>query len=136
MFDNLNYLALLACGVAAMVIGYLWYGMMMFGKTWMKEVGITQTDAKDGMKNMPKTYGLMFVGALVQAYVLSVFIGLAGAVDYVAAAQVAFWAWLGFVVTIRLSDVLFEKKSTSLFGINVGYTLITMIVMSAILVTL
>src|SRR3989338_3739619 len=136
MFDNLNYLALLACGVAAMVIGYLWYGMMMFGKTWMKEVGITQTDAKDGMKNMPKTYGLMFVGALVQAYVLSVFIGLADAVDYVAAAQVAFWAWLGFVVTIRLSDVLFEKKSTTLFGINVGYTLITMIVMSAILVTL
>jgi len=135
MFENINYVEILASGVAAMVVGFLWYGPVL-GKLWQKESGVTAAKIEAGKKEMPKTYGLMFIAALVQAYVLAMLISLAGATDMMSAATVAFWAWLGFVATVRLSDVLFEGKSTTLFGINVGYTLVTLIVMSAIIVTL
>jgi hypothetical protein len=78
----------------------------------------------------------MFVAALVQACVLAMFINIAGAFDIMSGAIVAFWVWFGFVATVRLSDVLFEKKSPTLFGINTGYTLVTFVVMSAVIVTL
>ena len=135
MFENLNYIALLASGAASMVVGYVWYGAL-FGKSWMKESGITQAKIEAGKKEMPKTYGMMFIGSLITAYVLSVFIGLAGATDIMSAAQVAFWAWLGFVATVMLGGTLFEGKSWTLFALNAGYNLVIFVVMSAILVSL
>ncbi len=135
MFENINYIELLAAGVGAMVVGYLWYGPL-FGKAWMKESGVTQAKVDAGKKEMPKTYGMMFMGSLVTAYVLSVFMGLAGAFDYMSAATVAFWAWLGFVATVMLGSVLFEGRSWNYLGINAGYNLVNMVVMSAVLVTL
>ena len=135
MFENINYVELLASGVAAMVIGYAWYGPL-FGKIWMKESGVTQAKIEAGKKDMPKTYSLMFISALLQAFVLSVIIGLSGATDIMSAATVALWVWLGFVATVKFSDVLFEGKSQTLFGINTGYTLVTLVVMSALIVSL
>ena len=135
MFENINYIELLASGVAAMVIGYAWYGPV-FGKSWMKESGVTAAKIEAGKKDMPKTYGLMFLSSLLQAFVLSVIIGLSGVADIMSAATVALWVWLGFVATVKFSDVLFEGKSQTLFGINAGYTLVTLVVMSAIIVSL
>lgn len=131
----MNYIELIVAGVASMVVGFVWYGPL-FGKMWMKESGVTQAKIDAGKKEMPKTYGMMFVGSLITAYVLSVFIGLAGAADYMSAATVAFWAWLGFVATVMLGSVLFEGRSWNYFGINAGYNLVNMVVMSAVLVTL
>ena len=135
MFENINYIELLVAGVASMVVGYAWYGPL-FGKAWMKESGVTQAKIDAGKKEMPKTYGMMFVGSVITAYVLSVFIGLAGATDYMSAATVAFWAWLGFVATVMLGNVLFEGRSWNYLGINAGYNLVNMVVMSAVLVML
>ena len=136
MFENMNYVELLAAGVGAMVVGFGWYSMQAFGKPWMKAVGLTQSDLKEGMKDAPKMYGLMFVGALVQAFVLSILIGVMGAADYMSAATVAFWTWLGFVVPVVMGAVLFERRSWTYYGVTVGYQLVNMIVMSAVLVTL
>ena len=135
MFENINYIELLVAGVASMVVGYAWYGPL-FGKAWMKESGVTQAKIDAGKKEMPKTYGMMFVGSVITAYVLSVFIGLVGATDYMSAATVAFWAWLGFVATVMLGNVLFEGRSWNYLGINAGYNLVNMVVMSAVLVML
>ncbi len=134
MMENINYIALLACGVGAMVVGFVWYSMSVFGKPWMKAAGVK--DMKPDNSEMPKTYGLMFIGALVQAYVLSVVINTFGASDYMAGATGAFWLWLGFVAPVVLGNVLFEKKSWTYFGITAGYQLVNMLVMSAILITL
>jgi hypothetical protein len=136
MFENINYIELLACGVAAMVVGFFWYGNMLFGKMWQKEAHVSDADIKAGQKEAPKMYGLMFVGALIQAFVLSIILDFAQAFDLMSGVQVAFWVWLGFIATTRMADVLFERKSTTLFGINVGYSLVTLVVMSAIIVSL
>lgn len=136
MFENINYIELIGAGVAAMVVGFVWYSKTVFGKQWMKEVGITEAQAKAGSKNVLGMYAPMYIGAIVQAFVLSVLISVFGANDYMSAATVAFWAWLGFVTPVVMGSVLFERKSWTYFAITVGYQLANMIAMSAIIIAL
>ena len=42
---NVNYLAVIAATVSAMVLGSLWYGPIL-GKQWMKETKMTDEDIK------------------------------------------------------------------------------------------
>lgn len=134
-----NYWAVLLCGVAAMALGTLWYGPL-FGKQWMVMIGMTEADmeaAKKDPSGMYKSYGVMFVGALVMAFVLSRGITFGNA--YLGSSGIgtalisAFWFWAGFVAPVMLGPVLWEKKPWTLWGINAGYYLVLMLVMAAIL---
>ena len=70
---HVNYLAVLLCGVAAMIIGYLWYGPL-FGKEWRSLVGMTDEKMKKATNSMFSNYAAMFLSALVMAYVLAHFV--------------------------------------------------------------
>lgn len=132
---DVNYLSVLIAAVAAMVIGFLWYGPI-FGKAWMKEMKFSEADKKKAkQKGMGKYYFINFVGALVTAYVLAHFIGFLALSSFSDAFQLAFWTWLGFFAAATLlGGVLWEGKSWKLFLINAGYWLVNLIVMGWILV--
>jgi hypothetical protein len=116
-----------------MVIGFLWYGPL-FGKMWQKLSGISDADIKKAGSNMPMLYGTMFLATLVTAYVLSHFQQAGGAMDMMDGAMIGFWAWLGFVATTMLTNVLFDKKPFNLYLLNAGYQLVSLVVMGALLV--
>ena len=128
----INFWAVLVAAVGSMVVGSVWYGPL-FGKQWMKLSGLTEKDLEAGKKDMPKTYGLMYVSSLVMACVLGVFLSNLGITDMAGGAMVGFWAWLGFVATVMFGTVLFEKKSMNLYFLNAAYQLVTLVVMGAIL---
>ncbi len=128
----INYLAVLAAAVVNMVLGYAWYGPL-FGKMWMKLTGRTKESMEKDKKDMPKVMISMFVGALVMAYVLAHFVIIGQAGDAMSGAMVGFWAWLGFVATTMLQDVLYEKKNSQLAAINLGYNLVVLVINGAIL---
>ncbi len=86
-----------------------------------------------GAEGMGKTYAWTFVGSLVTAAVLGKFVGTMGATSIGAGAAVGFWAWLGFVATVTLGSVLYEKRSFSLYALNNGYQLVALVVMGAVL---
>lgn len=73
--ENIN-LAVLVSVIVSMIVGSIWYGPV-FGKKWMKLVGVTKEDMEKGKKEMQKTYGMMFAGSLVTSFVLAVTIGMA-----------------------------------------------------------
>ncbi|OGE73879.1 MAG: hypothetical protein A3I07_00060 [Candidatus Doudnabacteria bacterium RIFCSPLOWO2_02_FULL_42_9] len=134
-----NYWAILACGVASMIIGSIWYGPL-FGKIWAKLSGWDNLDTakRDEMKKgMMKSYALAFIGALVMAYVLShhtVFAGTYLKTEGISAGlQSGFWVWLGFVVPVTMSDVLWGAKSWKLWSINTFYFLVQLLVFGLIL---
>jgi hypothetical protein len=131
----MNYLAIMLSGVAAMIVGYVWYGPL-FGKPWMKLVGMTKEKMEAAKKDMPKSYGMMFVGALVLAYVLAWLLNRTDAMSMADGLLLGFLVWLGLIATYALSSVLFENKPWKLYAINVGYYLVTILVMVIILVTL
>lgn len=131
-----NYVALLVASLASFVIGMLWYGPL-FGKRWMKEMGISEKSAKksgkEGCVSMQQALAGNFVATLVMAYVLSMFLGFTQATTAYAGAVVGLWLWLGFVATTAINESLFGGKSLTLYVINSLNVLVSMLTMGAIL---
>ena len=134
---EVNYLAVLVAGVAAMAVGFLWYGQMMFGKSWMRLMGYTKESMEKAKKEMGKTYAMSFVFTLVMAYVLTHVMAMSqnffGYGDMMTGLSSGFWMWLGFVMPVQATDVLFGGKKWKLFGINTGYQLVSLLVMGVVL---
>ncbi len=61
-----NYLAILGAAFIPMVMGFIWYGPMLFQKAWMKEMNFTQKDVEGS--NMLLIFGLSFVFSLLIAF--------------------------------------------------------------------
>ncbi len=129
---SINYLAVLVAAIVNMALGFVWYGPLL-GKQWMKASGRTKESMKKEKKDMPMMMGSMFIGALIMAYVLAIFIGLTGALTLSAGLMIALLAWFGFIATTMLQDVLYEKKNKQLATINLGYNLVALLVNGALL---
>lgn len=132
---SVNLMAVIAAAVANMIVGFIWYSMPVFGKPWMKLLGMTKDDLEKAKKSMGPKYGVMVIASLVMAYVLAHILAIANVgTDLAMALQGAFWVWLGFVATIGLNGVIFENRPINLYLINVGYYLVSLLVMSAVLI--
>lgn len=133
-----NYVSVLGAAVFSMVLGSVWYGPLL-GSAWMKEMGYKSGKTmQDAMKkSMGMTYGLMFVGSLVMAWVLShsmVFSGMFMKTDGISTGlMTGFFSWLGFVAPTSLGTVLWDGKSWKLWKINAGYYLLSLLGMGFIL---
>ncbi len=139
MMVHINYVAVLVAGMAAWIVGAVWYSAL-FGKAWMKIMGADKLDKaaieqmrKDGMTYM----AVIFLASLLGAYVLARFIGWLGMTTAVGGMRVAFLAWLGFAVPESLGDAMFSGKDRSLVwpmaGIRIGHYLVGFLVMGAII---
>ena len=136
---DVNYLAILASAVAAMVLGFLWYGPL-FGKIWSELMGwgvMTPEKMAEMQKKARPAYAISFVGALAMAYVLahalifaSAYLNSSGVTAGLAA---GFWNWLGFIAPVTVGVVLWDGKPWKLWFINAGYYLVQLLMMGTIL---
>ncbi len=134
-----NYFAIVVATVINTVLGFIWYGPLL-GKPWIKEMGFTEEHMRRAQeKGMAQSYILMIIGALLLNYVLAYWILVGeqafGTLDVQMAMTAAFWAWLGFIATTMLGQVLWENKSWKLYAINIGYYLVSLEI-AAIIITL
>lgn len=130
----INYWATMVSAICFMVLGALWYSPVMFGKLWMKVVGLTEEELKEASSSgMGLAYGLMFVSAFVMSYILGHFVDYTNSVDAVLGAQTGFWIWMGFVAPVTLQSKIFENKKWTLWLLNNGYNLTGLIIMGVIL---
>lgn len=132
-----NYWAILVCGVASMVVGFLWYGPL-FGKTWMKIMGVEHMTAelKERMrKAMWGMYALQFALSLITAWVLSIHI--VNWTSPASAVGIAVCSWFGFVMTTTASGALWSGKTPKMawkmFFISASAQLVTFIVIGLII---
>ncbi len=133
---EINYWAILACGVLSMVLGALWYGPI-FGKAWMKVIRATDMDLakrKEMQRRAAPLYAVTFVLALFQAFVMAWYIASltsSGALDH------AVWLWAGFVIPTVAAGSMWNNDSKEVswarFGIQAGYYLVLFIVFGLIL---
>ncbi len=136
MMLEINYLAILACGVAAMVLGFIWFGPL-FGKQWMKLMNLgaqTPEEIKKAQKGMIPAYVLTFVLALFQAWVLSYYIK--GWTDASGLTN-ALWIWAAFVIPTVFGATMWNGSSNkvawSRFAIQGGNYLVLFIIFGLIL---
>jgi len=129
----INYIAVFVSALIPMVLGFFWYGPM-FGKQWAHLAGVS---VEKMQKAPPLNYTIMFVGALVMAFVLDHGIIFAATYFFTGGIsiglQVGVLSALGFVAPASLGVVLWEGKSWKLWAINVGYYLVVLCLMGAVL---
>ena len=130
---EVNYVAVLIAAIVSIVVGFVWY-TVLFGKQWTKLMGFTKESMEQAKKGMGKTYSISFVLGLVTAYVLFHVMAMSeayfGNPPVTTGLMTAFWSWLGFVMPVQATDVLFGgKKSWKLFWINTGYQLASLLAM-------
>jgi hypothetical protein len=134
---EVNYIAVLVAGVAAMAVGFLWYGPMLFGKPWMKLMGYTKESMESAKKEMGKTYTISFIFTLISAYILSHVMAFSenfyGYSQVMTGITSAFSMWFGFVMPVQATDALFGGKKWKLFYINTGYQLASLLAMGVVI---
>jgi Na+/proline symporter len=140
MHAHVNYPAVLAAAIAAMIVGFVWYSQALFGRMWMKIIGKENlgADEQEQMKKDVRPHFLiMFFGTLIGAFVFALFIRWLHAYTAFQGMQVGFWAWLAFIFPVTLGTALFSGKDMDLvwplFLVQAGHSLAGMLVMGAIL---
>jgi Protein of unknown function (DUF1761) len=135
---TVNYLAVLACAIAAMPVGFLWFGPL-FGKAWARHMGFG--DMQPG-GSMAKAMTIFFVGNLLIAFVLahSVEVWQASSwglspdrAAWIYGLNAAVWTWLGFFLPVQMGRVAWEMKRWGLVAINSSFDLTRLLLFGMIL---
>lgn len=137
---EISFLAVLVCAIVSMILGSLWYGPLLFGKTWMKIIGVDESimndpiKKKEMQKKMLPAYLLQLVLSLLQIWILSHYISLW---TDVSGAVRAIPIWLGFIMPTIATSLLWSNLPKSLawksFFIQSGYYLVSFIIFGLIL---
>jgi hypothetical protein len=126
---HINYLAVLVAAILNMVIGALWYSPMLFGKSWSQAIGKKMEEMGSGGTG----YAITILASLVTAYVLAYLVSKLGLHGFWSGTQLGLVAWLGFTATTHASNYAFEGKSMRLYSINLGYFLVSFLLMGGLL---
>ena len=135
-----NYLAILAAAIVGMIVGFVWYSPMLFGNAWIRMIGKDPGD-KAEMERMKKSagplYGIMFVMALVSAYVFSRLMIVFHATSAMSGIKLAGACWLAFMLPVVLGSSMFsgkdKKTAWNLAFITGGHYLVGLLITGAIL---
>jgi hypothetical protein len=131
--NHINVLAVLACGVASLIIGFIWYGPL-FGKAWAGYTGWTEDKIKAiPPSRMVRTYVLTFLGAIVTALALDVLAWALGSGGSVNGFVLGLLTGIGFSAMAFATTHLFEHKPLGLWLIVSGYQVIYQVVAAVII---
>ncbi len=131
-----NWLDWVLASLAGIVIGAVWFGPKTFFPLWWKFMG-RSPEQQPGTSNMPFIFGLTFLGAFVQAAVLSVVVSLAesatGGLDWFGGLATGALMGVGFAAATVLSHKLFGGFSLKVWLLEVGQDIVSLSAMGAIL---
>ena len=131
-----NWLAVAVAVVAAMVVGFLWYGPV-FGGTWMAANGFSMEGEKffkNGVEMTPSmTPMIVNIGAMIVfALLMNWLLGRTGATTWSEGAKIG--ASVGLFMALNLCiGILFADRPTSLLPVEGLYPLVQLTLMGAIL---
>ena len=128
----MDYLGIALGGVAALVLGFIWYNPKVFGTAWMKGLGLNEEDLQQG--NMAVIFGLAFLLAAVVAYSMNMY----GAYHEAAEQTFTHGAFHGaqsslfFALPVLITNSLFERQKWANILINAGYWVVVFAVIGGI----
>ena len=114
---DVNWIGVLLCGVASLVLGGIWYSPMLFARKWQEAAGLSDEQAQGG--SLPTIFGLTFLLSIAAAFVFAMFLG--SEMPLAASIAAGFAAGLFWVTASFGINYLFERRPLSLWLINGGY---------------
>lgn len=128
---ELHILAIIITTIVLMALGMLWYSPLLFGKPWMKAMGMDEKDCKkEGMWKY--VVSELIVTLAVVVLFNHLLMHLAAGVPIMCA---ALFVW-GFVLLAMISTNIWEKKSWTLVLIGASFRLVAFVVTALIFMSL
>lgn len=135
--NSINWLAVVLCVVASLIIGSTWFSPKVFFPAWMKAIEKTEISNSNDQNMAPviRIFGLTILASLVQAVFMGLMVnlmgGMSGGVTLASGAMTGFLLWLGFVAPSSLTNKLFADRVRAWYY-EAGNHLVTFVVMGAI----
>ena len=126
VLQDINLLAVLVAGVAHMVTGLVLFQPKLFGNAWARLTG-------QELKPATQWIAAGIIGHQVIALVLAMIVYLANATTAAEGAIVGILVWIGFVVTLEIGELIWEKIQFKLFMIRIGNHLAALTIAGVIL---
>jgi hypothetical protein len=126
---SVNWWAVIVAAIVMFVLGAIWY-QPLFGKQWRALMSVPEGSRPEGFTTA------LIVGIitdLIMAYVLARFIVHYTPISLASGILVGFLAWVGFVGTVLIGQVFYEKKPFQLWLINNSYLLLGLLIMGGII---
>ena len=125
--DNINLVGSVAGAVAAMAIGSAWYSPWLFGNRWQALIGKAPEEMGNPITAMAVAALMFLLMGFGMSWIIpdgsSVGIGMMWGF-------IGFW---GFALPATVINGVFERRPWSLMAIYLGYLLVTMLVMAAVI---
>jgi hypothetical protein len=132
LHHQINYWAVLLCGVVGIGLGAVWYSHMFLGKVWVASLDKSEEEWRIDL-NPFKTYLISFLSQIVMAFILALIMSYVGVSTPEEGIKVAFMAAVGFIATSMTINFLFEGKTFQQFVIDAGYHFIVLLINGIIL---
>jgi hypothetical protein len=125
----INWLAVIAAGLSAFLVGGIWYSPALFANAWMADNKLNTDELKAASK--AKTFGFTALFSIIMAVNLAMFLADAKT-DVTWGATAGFLAGIWTFCAIAIHS-LFELKSWRLIFINGGYSVVSLTLMGTII---
>jgi hypothetical protein len=131
VFSHLNWLAVLAGGVAYFLLGAIWYSFI-FKNAWIKASGVNMNDP-NAKKGVAQTMVLSLVLMIVASLGIAILMSKIGAASWMSGAKIGLVAGLCFSATGICISYLYEKRPWALHFINGAYNIVGCVLAGIIL---
>ena len=134
LLDNisaLNWVAVAVASVVAMVVGFVWYARGVFGKPWMKSIGLTDKDLKNA--DMIRPMILMVVATVVSVIAIGVLVQVLALSTIWQGATFGILVALALIGTNKVMQAQFEQRPLAYNVITTGADVVSLALVGAIL---
>ncbi len=131
----INWTAVAAGTVTAIVLGMIWYNPKVFGEKWMKAIGLTEKQMKKGemagmITAMVRSFVLSF-SLFHIIYVTDAFYGDKSLMQN--AIGVGLWIGIAVVGLTMLMHDTFEQRPRYATKVHVGFEIVTILAVSIVI---
>jgi hypothetical protein len=129
--EPINFLAIVVASLVSFGIGSLWYSPFLFGKEWMEGRKISPDSTKT--TSVLRSYIIQFILTLFTFTFIAFVISISQARTSTDGAFIGLLGWLGFVIPLSVSGLLWKKETFTLFLIDAVNHLVILTIGGAII---
>jgi heme/copper-type cytochrome/quinol oxidase subunit 4 len=132
--EPINFIVIIVASLVSFGIGSFWYSPFLFGKEWMEGRKISEKDLGSMQtSSVLRSYIIQFVLTLITFTVLAFVINMSQAQTSTDGAFIGLLGWLGFVIPLSVSGLLWKKETFTLFLIDAVNHLVVLTIGGAII---
>ncbi len=131
--SNINFLALIVASIVSFAIGAAWYNPAVFGTAWQKALGLKNEDLQNS--NMVLIFGSSFLLMLFMNFGLAIILQghATREITFQSGALYAFLIGVFFNAASIGINMLYQRKSFTLWAIDAGYQVLYLTISGGIL---